>query len=469
MHAQETSDGMPDAMRNQPSNLPSTDMLNAQMLSWAKAFSASSTSTLSALASQQPGSSLQSAADTNRSGAASMQYSDSYQPHTSHSANRSQPASSLDTGMLDLSTFGIGDVGSAADSQSRKHQQDPMDTGMLDMSAFGMADLSTADKPQSSKPPTQKAPQQKQAAAVDTGMLDMSAFGMSLDPEPEPEPEPLPASAGQHQGSAIDSGMLDMSAFGMSFEPEPQPEPEPVKEQSPAPARQQQANAMHSGMLDMSAFGMAHTPADDPPVQQAASSPSQIDSGMLDMSAFSLSPEPAQPTQPAQSDLQSGMLDMSAFGMDSFAQPAKPAVQTQVTAEDDDDSGPMRPLNRKQRPPDSSASAARGKTADTFASRGAPMRSAPAEQQRAFRQLSAPKPAALNPLTSTEVSTLTSLLLPPVAAADGNSTDDDASPILNNSNPAGEQASAGGSVPLLSPSAFAFPDCACFLLARSSM
>jgi len=71
------------------------------------------------------------------------------------------------------------------------------DTGMLDMSAFGMADI-----PQEETNP--------QPSSQDTGMLDMSAFGMVDIPQGETNPQP----------SSQDTGMLDMSAFGMADIPQ---------------------------------------------------------------------------------------------------------------------------------------------------------------------------------------------------------------------------------------------------------
>jgi WD40 repeat protein len=104
-------------------------------------------------------------------------------------------APALDTGMLDMSAFGM---------ETAKSSAPALDTGMLDMSAFGM---------ETAKP---------SAPALDTGMLDMSAFGMETAKPSAP---------------ALDTGMLDMSAFGM----------ETAKPSAPA---------QDTGMLDMSAFGL---------------------------------------------------------------------------------------------------------------------------------------------------------------------------------------------------------------------
>ena len=92
----------------------------------------------------------------------------------------------------------------------------PFETGMLDMSAFGMgmpADVSTSPPPMA---PTAQAP------SLETGMLDMSAFGMGLPADVSTSPPPMAPTA---QAPSLETGMLDMSAFGMCMPQSPVPAP----------------------------------------------------------------------------------------------------------------------------------------------------------------------------------------------------------------------------------------------------
>ena len=191
-------------------------MLDAQMLTWSKAYPAAHSFT-SAFFQQQETPAKPSSADM--------------QPDTPPRHAHRAPSA----------------AGAASTEASRPAVSSSLDTGMLDMSAFGM-DFTSSEAKQ--KP---QAAQQK-PSAIDTGMIDMSAFGMSYEP-PEAADD---SSAGQQQSSqqqGIESGMLDMSAFGMSFAPEPEPEK--------ATSQQQKQSAIDTGMLDMSAFGMSYDAADE--------------------------------------------------------------------------------------------------------------------------------------------------------------------------------------------------------------
>lgn len=83
-------------------------------------------------------------------------------------------------------------------------KQSGIDTGMLDMSAFGMAyepDEAADDPPASHQ-------QSSQQQDIDSGMLDMSAFGMAYEPATDDSQQ-------QTAQPNIDSGLLDISAFGL--------------------------------------------------------------------------------------------------------------------------------------------------------------------------------------------------------------------------------------------------------------
>ena len=101
-----------------------------------------------------------------------------------------------------------------------------LESGMLDMSAFGMG--GAHDEPSSGG----------QAGALESGMLDMSAFGMGAA---EAQAQPAP-------GGGLDSGQLDMSFFGMGGWDSGGGDG--------GGAQQSQAGAQESGMLGMGAFGM---------------------------------------------------------------------------------------------------------------------------------------------------------------------------------------------------------------------
>ena len=140
--------------------------------------------------------------------------------------------------------------------------------------------------------------------------------------------------------------------------------------------------------------------------------------------------------------------------MQSFGtpQPSRPqaGIHAAQDSDDDDESGPMRPLNRKVPAQGSASNAARASAATApHALQAAPAVATPAPKpQPAFRQLPAPKPASINPLTHNDLSHLDSLLLPP--PADGHSTDDD-SPVLKPNN--GQKATSG------EPAYHLCPDC----------
>ena len=188
--------------------------------------------------------------------------------------------SSLESGQLDMSAFGLPSASEEAPPQ-RVHSQ--LESGQLDMSAFGLPSAA------------ETAPVRPAQSQMESGMLNMSAFGMSM-----PHLEP-PA---QQTDSQLHSGQLDMSAFGLPT----------IEPQQPSHSQ------LDSGQLDLSAFGMS-LPAVDAPQQQAAS---PLETGQVDMSAFGLSSaaEP-EPPKPAHSQLESGQLDLSAFGM-GFAAPEAP-------------------------------------------------------------------------------------------------------------------------------------------------
>ena len=103
-----------------------------------------------------------------------------------------------------------------------------LESGMLDMSAFGMGEAH--DEPSSGG----------QAGALESGMLDMSAFGMGAG---EAQAQPAP-------GGGLDSGQLDASAFGMGAWDSG------GGDGGGGDAQQSQAGAQESGILDMGAFGM---------------------------------------------------------------------------------------------------------------------------------------------------------------------------------------------------------------------
>lgn len=103
-----------------------------------------------------------------------------------------------------------------------------LESGMLDMSAFGMGE--GREEPGSGG----------QAGALESGMLDMSAFGMGAA---EPQAQPAP-------GGGLDSGQLDMSAFGVGGWDSG------GGGGGGGGAQRSQAGAQESGMLDMGAFGM---------------------------------------------------------------------------------------------------------------------------------------------------------------------------------------------------------------------
>jgi hypothetical protein len=209
---------------------------------------------------------------------------------SSSSKAAARPSAAVDSGMLDMSAFGLPSSESephpVQSLPKPKQQSSAVDTGMLDMSAFGMA---TEPEP---------APQQQlQQSAMDTGMLDMSAFGLATEPEIVPSPPP------QQHKSAMDTGMLDMSAFGLATEPEPTSRP------------QQQQSAMDTGMLDMSAFGLATEP--EAPSQRQPSAASRPGSEQQHVSASGLVPTPPQlpPVSISHtSALETGQLHGTAFG-----------------------------------------------------------------------------------------------------------------------------------------------------------
>jgi hypothetical protein len=95
-----------------------------------------------------------------------------------------------------------------------------LETGMLDMSAFGLDDFGAPPPPPLATPPPQP-PAPPAVNALETGMLDMSAFGLDdfgAPPPPSPPLQPPATSPPQPPApaacSALETGVLDMSAFG---------------------------------------------------------------------------------------------------------------------------------------------------------------------------------------------------------------------------------------------------------------
>ena len=181
-------------------------------------------------------------------------------------------------------------------SHLQRIKQSALDSGMLDMSAFGLASEAEEAPAALPQPPL---PQQQQHSSVESGMLDMSAFGLA------PEPDTSPARQPPSQQTALESGMLDLSAFGMAAQPQP------------AQSSRPQA-AVDSGMLDVSAFGGAPEAGPGPEAQHLKQS-SELENGMVDMSAFGLASEPDPEPSSHQAAVESGMLDMSSFGLPSEA------------------------------------------------------------------------------------------------------------------------------------------------------
>lgn len=97
------------------------------------------------------------------------------------------PASALESGMLYMSAFGMG--------EALEEPGSALESGMLDMGAFGMG---------GAEPQAQPAP----GGGLDSGQLDMSAFGMGGW-------DSGGGDGGGAQAGAQESGMLDMGAFGM--------------------------------------------------------------------------------------------------------------------------------------------------------------------------------------------------------------------------------------------------------------
>eukprot|EP00798_Chlamydomonas_sp_ICE-L_P019174 gene19174-25783_t len=260
------------------------------------------------------------------------------QPPPDDSIHRTTSMVDVMLGMLATSGFGsFGDLGSvntedhSSASASRRSPPHPpsapppppgppnppggsLDTGMLDLSAFGM----NTHVQEEEQPP---APAHDPMAS---GMLDMSSFGMGRMVEPAPPLSRAPAPA--HDPMA--SGMLDMSAFGMRTHIQ---EEEPPR--APAPAH----NPMASGMLDMSSFGMGRMVKPAPPPSPAHD---PMASGMLDMSAFGMNTHVQEkeqpPPAPAHDAMSSGMLDMSSFGMGGMVEqaPKQPARTAALAGSD---------------------------------------------------------------------------------------------------------------------------------------
>ncbi|MEW5313195.1 MAG: hypothetical protein WDW38_004781 [Sanguina aurantia] len=316
-------------------------------------------------------------------------------------AAKPAPSSAMDSGMLDMSAFGMmgghDDHGDHGDGDAEALQKEPvssiptsdaaplrplfakptvkpassaaMDSGMLDMSAFGMMgggdygdhgsdDEDSVRQPVISIPTPATAPRPLFAkptaappcsAAMDSGMLDMSAFGMmgggdsygdhGIDggpgaaagtpkaedrragrpaasttppatavalPRPlfaKPTPTPPPS-------SAMDSGMLDMAAFGMvadygsHADEDAAVEAAFVKVLNPAAAETAAAGAAAEAAATTAAAATPSRPLSSKPSAMQATSAAATSSGVLDLSAFGMG-GPSDGAAPSGTDLHS--------------------------------------------------------------------------------------------------------------------------------------------------------------------
>lgn len=174
----------------------------------------------------------------------------------------------------------------ALDGVPKQQSASMQDTGLLDMSAFGMdADASSGAQQeqngisfQKPKPATQpsfefdasafgfgmNAPAQVEPTpSMDSGLLDPSSFGMSQD-------------SSAQAPSSSDTGMLSAGAFGFGFE-------KPIQHHS--------VMSLDSGMLDPSAFGF------DTPQSKKKVLPS--DTGSLDPGAFGFGNKDSNNVEPS--------------------------------------------------------------------------------------------------------------------------------------------------------------------------
>ena len=263
-------------------HVPLRVLLDSQLLAWA---------TLVAAAADSNGAAQSGTAEANghfRAAASTGQHAGTdpkppdlstaaVEPNVPEPRPPRRPAmSSLDTGQLDLSAFGM--AAPAPEEVPIASSQSQLDSGLLDMSAFGMASMMEPEPPRPSR------------SQLDTGQLDLSAFGMGFASSEPPS---------RQAASQVESGQLDMSAFGL-------PSTDDLPTAQPAHSQ------VENGQLDLSAFDMGY-PIRDPPPQPAAS---QIESGQLDMSAFGLpSLADNQAQQQSLTALESGQLDLSTFGI----------------------------------------------------------------------------------------------------------------------------------------------------------
>ena len=229
--------------------------------------------------------------------------------HISAPSHSQSAAPGLDSGMLDMTAFGIPSYEPPTEEEPSPQERPPAvgyESGQLDMSAFGLPSL---------EPAVEDARQPVAASGFESGMIDMSAFGLA-SPLTQPAQMLRPAS------HSFESGHLDMSSFGL-------PAPEPVPRD--APPQQQAASGFRSGTLDVSAFGLDSPPQVALPPHQTASD--SFPSGQVDMSAFRLpapEPTPSAAQQSASSGFDSGQIDMSAFGLPAPESPPPQAAQRSV-------------------------------------------------------------------------------------------------------------------------------------------
>eukprot|EP00884_Botryococcus_braunii_P004810 jgi/Botrbrau1/1432/Bobra.0063s0124.2 len=266
--------------------------------------------TLSASRSSQPSGRLASAEDQSSTGATAG----------SSTACTGSGGSALETGMLDMSAFGIGGY------EQEQPRRSGLESGQLDLGAFGFGGMEfggTEDRAGEAVPqpaPSRQGEGGSASDAVASGMLDMSAFGLGGFHDPaEPGAGAVQPGGTMHP---VESGTLDPTAFGFGGVHD-----EPVHARQAYPS-------MDSGTLDPTAFGFGG--ATEEPVQATltatSSAATSVTTGMIDLASFGMTvtlpdEEPHVPPRPAavQPGVESGMLDMSAFGlghaMDSHIEP----------------------------------------------------------------------------------------------------------------------------------------------------
>lgn len=291
-----------EVMSSSPSPVPVEDLLDDASSAWARLV----LETLNQRPSMGQETLSQGLPSQPHAGAASR--SSASASAGSCTAQSAVSGSALETGMLDMSAFGLV---SHEPEQKRAPARSGLESGQLDLGAFGFGGT---DSPEEAVPPSVPASQgqgSNASAAIASGMLDLSAFGFGGFHH---EPEETSAAAVQSGGrtSAVDSGMLDPTAFGFGGQYD-----EPVQ-------AWQTSSALESGTVDPGAFGFGRLT--DEPVQAThtprASLATSVATGMIDLSSFGIAtslPEEethvAPRTAAVQPGLESGLPDMSAFGL----------------------------------------------------------------------------------------------------------------------------------------------------------